>query len=296
MSKIDNVRRTRTRVSPLSPSAACGCGGHLHANAQTDPTRTKTLRNTFARDVRKRFTVLESRIAAALSEDVFGFGAPAVLADYRNRPPGDRLEAFSDWLEEQEEETVLERSRAPFGLVLWTSLYIDAAYKAGLRHAVSAVRRIGVPVGEQAVSAPVHAAALGNLQNRAFLEVQGAVSALNQRLVRLASQNMLTGGSTASLVAEMKTAVRDVMRRRAILTAHTEVVRAHHIATMETYRVAGIEEVEALVEFNTAGDARVCPICAGLNGNTYTLDEAWSLLPVHPLCRCVMLPALPKEK
>ena len=37
-------------------------------------------------------------------------------------------------------------------------------------------------------------------------------------------------------------------------------------------------------EWSTAGDDRVCPECASLEGKVYTLDEIEGLIPVHPNC------------
>jgi hypothetical protein len=50
---------------------------------------------------------------------------------------------------------------------------------------------------------------------------------------------------------------------------------------------------EGLSEVNieTAGDEDVCPICQDLeDSNPYDIDEARSLLPAHPFCRCAFVP------
>ena len=45
-------------------------------------------------------------------------------------------------------------------------------------------------------------------------------------------------------------------------------------------------------EWMTAGDDRVCPICASLQGQVFSLDEIEPLIPRHPNCRCIALPLL----
>lgn len=55
-------------------------------------------------------------------------------------------------------------------------------------------------------------------------------------------------------------------------------------------------EVEALfggmVNVETAGDDLVCQECQDIeDGNPYTIDEARSLIPAHPRCRCAFMPA-----
>jgi hypothetical protein len=52
--------------------------------------------------------------------------------------------------------------------------------------------------------------------------------------------------------------------------------------------------VEALGKVNveTAGDDDVCPVCQDIEDeNPYTIDEARSLIPAHPRCRCAFVPA-----
>lgn len=51
--------------------------------------------------------------------------------------------------------------------------------------------------------------------------------------------------------------------------------------------------VEALgnVSVQTAGDDDVCPICEDIEANSpYSIDEARSLIPAHPYCRCAFIP------
>lgn len=51
--------------------------------------------------------------------------------------------------------------------------------------------------------------------------------------------------------------------------------------------------VEALEMVNvlTAGDDDVCPICEEIEADgPYTIDEARSLIPAHPYCRCAFIP------
>ena len=85
-----------------------------------------------------------------------------------------------------------------------------------------------------------------------------------------------------------------VLRSRII--ARTEIIRAHHLATINTYREARIEGVKVKAEWSTAGDDRVCPDCADMEGRVFTLDEISTLIPLHPQCRCVALPILPGQK
>jgi len=71
-----------------------------------------------------------------------------------------------------------------------------------------------------------------------------------------------------------------------------KTIRAEIEGTLDRLDREGFDRVEVDVEFSTAGDARVCPICAGLQGNTYTISEARGRVPQHPGCRCAFLPVV----
>jgi hypothetical protein len=47
-------------------------------------------------------------------------------------------------------------------------------------------------------------------------------------------------------------------------------------------------------KIRTAGDDRVCKICLAASEDSYSLDEARGLLPLHPRCRCSWEPSLPQ--
>jgi SPP1 gp7 family putative phage head morphogenesis protein len=78
---------------------------------------------------------------------------------------------------------------------------------------------------------------------------------------------------------------------RARTLARTEVIRAHHAATIQEYRNFGLAGVKVQAEWSTAG-FNVCDKCASLEGKIYTLDEIEGLLPFHPNCRCIALPTI----
>jgi SPP1 gp7 family putative phage head morphogenesis protein len=74
------------------------------------------------------------------------------------------------------------------------------------------------------------------------------------------------------------------------MLARTEIIRAHHIATIQEYRNWGVEGITVKGEWKTAGDDRVCSKCEQLEGKIFTLDEIEPMIPLHPLCRCIALP------
>jgi SPP1 gp7 family putative phage head morphogenesis protein len=79
---------------------------------------------------------------------------------------------------------------------------------------------------------------------------------------------------------------------RARTLARTEVIGSHAAATLNGFNKAGIEGVNVLAEFATAGDDKVCVRCSALEGKLFSIEEAEGLIPVHPNCRCTFIPAI----
>ena len=79
-------------------------------------------------------------------------------------------------------------------------------------------------------------------------------------------------------------------RRRAEIMARTEIIRAHHQATIMEYQNWAVEGIKVKAEWATAQDNRVCPQCAPLEGEIFPLETAMNMIPVHPSCRCIALP------
>lgn len=65
--------------------------------------------------------------------------------------------------------------------------------------------------------------------------------------------------------------------------------------TISRIRAAELRVAKALgenVNVRTAGDDDVCPVCEDISENgPYTISRARSLIPAHPHCRCVFVPA-----
>lgn len=77
-------------------------------------------------------------------------------------------------------------------------------------------------------------------------------------------------------------------RRRAYLIARTELHRARQRAAVDIYKAAGIK----MVKWVGIGDGRICANCKAMNGRTFNLEDMEDRLPpLHPRCRCRLLPA-----
>ena len=295
-----------------------------------DPTRTTMLRRRFVREMDRRFRELKRDIRISILDndcfdiqpDVLRILSPAQAKAFEFMRDQDKVQAFMRWLEKQEEIGLLQMIDRP-GLhatieAAWSDVFIDSAYAQGMRRARAELRKNGYPVplfedvpgGIRAVmNQPFHADRVGVIFTRTFEDLKSVVQAANGQIRRKIADGLTTGlarglaeGKNPRTIA--RELVKDVANRvdkigitRARMIARTEVIRAHHVATIAEYEQADKEmDVEVMAEFSTAG-YEVCPICIDLAaGGPYKLEEIEGMIPAHPHCRCVALPVLKEPK
>lgn len=298
-----------------------------------DPTHTVTLRNAFARDMRKRFRRLRGVIRQAIEEDdVFALKNEPTIQQGNMTSPGhkafdfnrskDKVDAFMEWLGEQHRRGVLEvGEQQTIGQAAedaWTNKYINDSYKRGVQRGRSESKKAGYAVqniedtgGIQAVmSQPMHVDTVGLLYTRTFNELKGITEAMDQQISRVLARGIADGDNPRPLANKLNAVIKGggadlgitdelgrfvPAQRRAEMLARTEVVRAHHLATMNEYENWQAQGVRVRAEWATASDSRVCARCASLQGSVYKLKEIRNMIPLHPRCRCVAIPIKPDE-
>lgn len=230
-----------------------------------------------------------------------------------------KVEEFMNWLEEQIDKEILTVGRrTQIGQTIeasWQDIYIEDSYKRGVQRATYEMNQVGFPVdpvdargGINAImTMPAHVDRVGVLYTRAFNELKGITNAMDQQISRVLAQGLADGDGPRLLARKLNSTISGKgagdlgitdslgrfipAQRRAEILARTEVIRAHHQGMMQTYKNWGAEGVSVMAEFRTAGDNRVCSECRSLEGTFFTLAEAENLIPVHPQCRCLALPA-----
>jgi len=292
-----------------------------------DPTRTLTLRNRFVRDMNRRFRELIKIIREAIIDrDVFGLQKITALQELVPPAPGefnfprtaDKVEAFMSWLRRQIDRGLLEtREFTRIGEsaeAAWTNIYIYDSYKRGVMRARYEMNKAGYTIPpvdevggiEALMSTPFHVDRVGLAYTRTFTDLQGITSQMDTQISRVLAQGLVDGDNPRLLARKIVAvingegvgdlAIRDSLgrfipaQRRAQTLARTEVIRAHHQATIQEYQNWQIQGVQVQAEWSTAGDDRVCDQCAGYEGNIYSLEEVRNMIPVHPNCRCIALP------
>jgi SPP1 gp7 family putative phage head morphogenesis protein len=132
---------------------------------------------------------------------------------------------------------------------------------------------------------------------RVFSDLKGVTEAMSTAMSRTLATGLVEGEGPESIARELVKNIDDIGKARARTIARTEVIRAHHVATINTYREAGIDGVTVTAEWSTAGDDKVCSVCEDMAVDeegkpiVYTLDEIEPLIPAHPNCRCAAIPS-----
>lgn len=272
---------------------------------RVDPTRTKTPRKRFTGHLRQRFNAIKWHIRRGVVEnDAFNLTGGDGAADIRrlagNVPTDDSLtpgvggfdfprdrqavEAFGEWLDTALEEEVLEEYAG--------DQYLRQGHARGIKHADAELRSEGYDPPESSVAAtlrkPVHREKLELIYGRAYQELRGVTDATAQEMRRTLAEGLAEGVGPRDLATDLNDRVEKVGKTRAEVLARTEVVRAHSAGTIDRYQeVLGDDaEVTPMAEMLVSGDRRTCDQCLALEGNTYKLEEARGLIPVHPRCRC----------
>ncbi len=298
------------------------------AVANYDPTHTTGLRNAFAREMKRRFLELTIAIKeGVVNRDCFGLKKEG-LGVHQVIPPDwkafafmrdpEKVAAFMEWLKKQVDAGLLkvgtfeQIGRAVEAV--WTNLYVFDSYKRGVIRARYELGKAGVKLPsieesggiDMVMGLPFHMDRVGLLFTRVFTELQGITAVMDVQISKILAQGLIDGDGPALLARKLiatingtgmgDLAITDTLgrfipaARRAEMLARTEIIRAHHQATIQEYRNWGVLDIVVKGEWKTAGDDRVCDLCAALEGKIFTLDEIEPMIPLHPQCRCIALP------
>jgi SPP1 gp7 family putative phage head morphogenesis protein len=153
---------------------------------------------------------------------------------------------------------------------------------------------------------PMHLDRLGLLYTRLFTDLKGITATMDSQISRILAQGLADGDGPRLLARKLVSTINGTgmgelgitdtlgrfipAARRAEILARTEIIRAHHLGTIQEYRNQGLFNIVVKAEWKTAGDDRVCTRCASLEGRVFTLDEIEPMIPLHPQCRCIALP------
>lgn len=132
-------------------------------------------------------------------------------------------------------------------------------------------------------AAKVAGGGLKQLLDAADITIKGMTDSAIERVGNALAEALAAGDS----YQDAAKAVREIVasKARSELIANTETCRAMTQAALDTYHENGIEQVSWQAE------ATACPACeANAGGGPYALDDAPTVPPEHPGCRCNLLP------
>ena len=224
--------------------------------------------------------------------------------EFRSAP--DKLRAFREWLQAQIEARVISPRAGDNPRRPWTYRYLESAYRRGLLNAYIAAKKGEADIDRtqeqflrSSFGAPETTAKIELLATRAFEDLKGVTQEMATQMNRVLAQGVVDGKNPREIAREMVKRVDGLTKKRALLIAQTEVINAHAEGQLDGFEELGIDDLGVMAEWSTAGDDRVCPRCAEMEGKKFTVEEARGLIPLHPRCRCSWIPYVgppPKKK
>lgn len=271
---------------------------------RTDPSRTVTLRRLFWSRLRGGYNNVKKAVRQkVLKEDALGLRPTKTFVALNNLwahlPDNEKIDQFMFWLDEQVKANLIE--------VDWHRKLIDSSYRKGLVRAFQDTRKDRKAIQseaffdgtkaefiEQSFNQPQTLETIAVVFGQSFESLKNINAAMAANIRRTLATE-LTRGSAIDVVSKaLFDEIDNISRNRARLIAQTEVIRAHAEGQLDAFQKLGVEELGAMVEYSTAGDGRVCPRCASLNGKKYSVKEARGIIPLHPGCRCTWIPYIPQ--
>lgn len=303
-----------TIMRPRTGKPICNSKRRGISPIKADPTRTATLRRQFAQALRQRFRQLALAVRKLMiEEDAFGLRPAShdpftTNTRWRFATTPEKVKAFQSWLKQQFQDLHLTDDE------LWKKFVTDG-FRRGAGRAFEDVRVARLRRERPELFTPEAQGALrdfyrGNkeeflraafgrpetrekvelLAGRVFTDLKGITEPMAARISRELTDGLVRGANPREIAKDLEDAI-GVGSQRAEMIARTEIVRAHAAGQLRAMEDMGIEEVGVAVEWSTAGDDRVCEVCAELEGVVLKLAEAEGLLPRHPNCRCALVPA-----
>lgn len=280
-----------------------------------DPSRTGDIRRAYHAEIRRRFNDLALAIRDYIAnQDAFNlnqspakFDIPLIRNAYEFATTDDKLKAFQVWLKTQITTKVLgsEQPETP-----WLAKYTESAYKRGITRAwldtakdrgADITKPSGFLEGSQAqfvrqtFSHPERTSKIKMAATRDFAELKGITDSMSAKMSTIFADGMANGRGAGPVAREL-VAQTGMDRKRADRLARTEIIHYHSEGQLDGFEDLGVEEVGIMAEVLTADDEKVCPICSGKTGKSYTIAQARGIIPFHPNCRCCWIPSTSRSR
>lgn len=288
--------------------------------ANLDPTRTITLREQYYRAIHVRFLRLKTAIKKfVVDDDAFGLSGKSDVVSsvdelvqnsltrnqtFKFLTDDKKVAAFNRWLADQINKGILELEPGESEQEPWTARYVYSAYRKGVIKSYLESRKKDVSKRlrftdgtvedflRDSFNSPERISKLRLLATRSYEGLKGITSSMSSQMGRIFAQGVAEGRHPYVIARQLNRSIDKIGRNRAKVLARTETIHAHAEGQLDSFEDLGVDEVGIEAEFATAGDDRVCPICASYEGKIYKVSEARGIIPLHPQCRCAWLPVV----
>ena len=167
-----------------------------------------------------------------------------------------------------------------------TADYARKSYQSGTTYGTFTLKRIGVEavIGD----GPADWRVIDALKVRNLSALRGITDEMNKQIIKELTDGVQLGESIPKLAKRLTGRVDKIGKTRATMMARTETINAFTQGAELRYAQAGIKTLEWL----TAHDDRTCDDCLELDGKRFSIKSAHVRPPLHPRCRCAILPVI----
>jgi len=241
--------------------------------ARKDPTRTKTRRMAYERDLVRLYRNFKRSIIPKIQEIVSREQPATVLSKQK------QTLAVIDDVDRIVDEEIERHITIPGKSVV--EKHTTLAYKAGAYRASAVLAAYGLVVPPDLTFFDMEV--LNNLYARNLSLVKGVNAATKNEMLRILGQGLLEGRHPYRISREISKSINNIGIRRARVIARTEIIRSYNSALSAKYKRSGIKKWRWLA----AIDERSCDIC--VKNDRAIFDFGDPEPPIHPQCRCSML-------
>lgn len=233
-----------------------------------DPSMTAKLENAYARELDALFAEFKRSAARLL-------GRRELSDDWDEVDAPDLLDKFDRMIE----VTITVPGK---GVV---RRFTTRAYANGGMRSSQFLNTLGIRAVFSIL--PADRYALDVLVTRDLSGLKGITDEMSKQIMSEITDGMLRGDSMDKVAKAIDDRIDSIGRSRAEVLARTETMKAFNEGSLTQYDKHGITEVEWLA---APGD-RTCDECMSLDGQRFPIDSKPDC-PLHPNCRCIILPVI----
>lgn len=261
---------------------------------RVDPTRTRMLRARACRAVTSRFQSLKRKLWILLVEDdILDLKKKDLFHELPLITNADMssLRELQAWIKRELRENAADLDPT-----------IKEAYLKGVSRAYDKTRKSGLKKKEIAALAKrefmntqfgdTSVTTLAALRTQGLSELHGISKTMEQQIIRVVTEGLIKGDDVKAIGHAVSDRVNKIGITRANTLARTMIIKAHAEGALDSMEKLGVQNINVEVEWSTAGDSKVCPLCKPLENVIIPLKEARGMFPRHPNCRCTPIPSL----